>query len=62
MTTTASQARNALRAGRDAARRGRPITANPYRADAVEARVRVLARAWMIGYQGGNPVTVDYTS
>lgn len=62
MTTPAAEARDALAAGRAAALAGTPVTINPHKADADTPRERVLARMWMLGYGGGNPMPVDFSS
>lgn len=61
MSTPAAQARDALRAGRQAAEQRKTADTNPYRGNAPTARERVLARMWTLGYSGGNPMTVDYS-
>lgn len=61
MTTPAAQSRDALAAGRAAALAGDLVTANPYRADSDNSRERVLARMWLLGYNGGNPMPVDFS-
>lgn len=59
--TVAAQARKALLAGRKAAQDKQP-PANPYNGNAAEARERVLAKAWRLGYSNANPMPVDYSS
>lgn len=47
----------AIRAGRDAARSGDPVTACPY-SQAGSPTERALARYWIRGYSRENPPTV----
>lgn len=48
--------RQALHAGRDAARAGESWRSNPHSGTADNPRERVLAVMWMQGYGLGNPV------
>ncbi|MFC6090868.1 ribosome modulation factor [Saccharothrix lopnurensis] len=56
--TPAGEMRAALHAGRRAAETGQP-PANPYSGTAGDARERMLARMWRIGYRAGNPVRLE---
>lgn len=56
--TPAGEMREALLAGRAAAR-ARQSPHNPYSGTAETARERVLSRMWRLGYSGANPVPVN---
>lgn len=51
----------AHRAGQDAAREGRDITACPYDLNAADSREQAKARMWLRGYDKVNPFPVDYS-
>lgn len=50
----------AMKAGRDAARAGQPVTACPYDHRSLDARERVLAVLWCRAHNRVSPLPIEY--